>query len=100
MATGWGGGRLLVPPHRPRRLLLRRRPALAGRRRWACALGTSGVWRSEGCGGSFHPGAPTATGEAAPGPGWRGGGGGGVEAGGGRVGRGGRADAWLVGWRW
>lgn len=58
-ATRLGGGKRGVPPNlRPRLQLWE-----ADHRRWVCVLGTSGVWRGGGCGGSFHPGARMATDE-------------------------------------
>lgn len=92
MATKWGGGKLGAPPNPPPRLQLWE----VDHRRWVCVLGTSGVWRDGGCGGSFHPGALMATGEV-QGLGWRGGDG---EASDGWVWRDGHADALLAGYRW
>lgn len=89
VGTRWGGGKLGVPRYLPPRLRLWG----AARRSWGCASGTSGVWRGGGCGGSFHPGAPTVTGEVL-GLEWRGGDG---EASDGRVWRVGRAVALLAG---
>lgn len=89
MVTMWGGGKLGAPPTLPHHHQL----LGADRRCWACALDMFGAWRDGGCGGSFHPGAPMATG-GVQGLGWRVGGG---EASDGWVWRDGRADALLVG---
>lgn len=89
VATRRVGGMLGAPPNLPPHLLLWE----AGRRCWVCALGMSGVWWHEECGGSFHHGALLAT-VVVQGLGWRGGDG---EASGGLVWRDGHADALLVG---
>lgn len=89
VGTRWGGGKLGAPPYLPPPLQLWG----ADRRRWGYVLGTSGVWRVGGCGGSFHPGAPMVRGEVR-GLGWMGGDG---EASDEWVWRGGHADASLAG---